>query len=411
MQIGADIYCDTRCILREIDRRYPKSPLYGPGGGDLIAAWADSTLFVNAVGVVFGTFADQFPREIKDDRRKFTNGLFDADRMKAHQPAIRAQFRAHAQWIERALADGRAHLMGSAPGIADFALYHPLWFVRGNMKDVDLLAGCDATKAWFERMTAFGHGKRTPLDAKEALAIAKDARPEPVERRRSRRSERAPAGRARDRRRQRLWPRARRRRAAGDRRARDRHPPRRPASGRSQPAFPARRLRGRCSAIKPAFYGLLTQPLASSDLFRSLKDGHGSQPHSALRSDHQAHGLARRAPGRAGAERRQCRYPRLRRARIVAAPDFAKLIGGAVAPRIALATTQPGHIVPVSAHRRRSEQVTVPVSERSPNGNAVSLEEQMMKVSDTTNDYALTTSLYKKQISMLKMVLGRGSSS
>jgi len=183
MQIGADIYCDTRCILREVERRFPKPALYGAGGGDLIAAWADSALFTNAVGVVFGTFADQFPSELKDDRRKFTNGLFDADRMKARQPAIRAQFRAHAQWIEGALADGRAHVLGAAPGIADFALYHVLWFVCGNIEEVDLLAGCDATKAWLERMAKLGHGTRTPLDAKEALAIARAARPDSVERR------------------------------------------------------------------------------------------------------------------------------------------------------------------------------------------------------------------------------------
>ncbi len=137
----------------------------------------------DAVGVVFGTFADQFPSELKDDRRKFTNGLFDADRMKARQPAIRAQFRAHAQWIEGALADGRAHVLGAAPGIADFGLYHVLWFVCGNIKEVDLLAGCDATKAWLERMAKLGHGTRTPLDAKEALAIARAARPDSVERR------------------------------------------------------------------------------------------------------------------------------------------------------------------------------------------------------------------------------------
>ncbi len=183
MQIGADIYCDTRGILREVERRFPKPALYGAGGGDLVAAWADSTLFVNAVGVVFGTYADQFPSELKDDRRKFTNGLFDADRMKAHQPAIRAQFRAHAQWIEDMLADGRAHVLGATPDIADFALYHALWFVRGNIKDVDFLAGCDATKAWLERMAQFGHGTRTPLDPKEALAIARAARPEAVARR------------------------------------------------------------------------------------------------------------------------------------------------------------------------------------------------------------------------------------
>ncbi|HKW53019.1 MAG TPA: glutathione S-transferase family protein, partial [Stellaceae bacterium] len=179
MQIGADIYCDTRCILREVERRYPAPALYGAGGGDLVAAWADSTLFINAVGVVFGTFADRFPAELRDDRRKFTNGQFDAARMQERQPTIRAQFRAYAQWIEGALADGRAHVLGRAPGIADVALYHPLWFVTGNIKDVDLLAGCAATKAWLARMATFGHGTRTPLDAKDALALARDARPAP----------------------------------------------------------------------------------------------------------------------------------------------------------------------------------------------------------------------------------------
>jgi glutathione S-transferase len=180
MQIGADIYCDTRCMLREIDRRFPKPSLFGAGGGDLIAAWADSTLFTNAVGIVFGSYADQFPKELKEDRHKFTAGMFDADRMKAHQPAIRAQFRAHARWIENSLADGRAYLLGAAPNIADFALYHTQWFVRGNMKEPDFLAGCEATKAWYERMAKFGHGTKSPLDAKEALAIAKAANPAPV---------------------------------------------------------------------------------------------------------------------------------------------------------------------------------------------------------------------------------------
>lgn len=181
MQIGADIYCDTRCMLREIDRRFPTPGLYGAGGADLIAAWADFTLFTNAVGIVFGTFADNFPKELKDDRDKFTGGMFNADRMKTHQPAIRAQFRAHAQWIESTFADGRAYVTGTAPTIADFALYHTLWFVRGNVKEPDFLAGCDKTKAWYERMAKFGHGASTPLDAKEALAIAKAASPAPVD--------------------------------------------------------------------------------------------------------------------------------------------------------------------------------------------------------------------------------------
>ncbi len=180
MQIGADIYCDTRIILREIERRFPEPRLHGAGGGELIAAWADSVLFTNAVGVVFGTYADQFPADLKADRVKFTSGLFDADRMKAQQPAIRAQLRAHLRWIENAFADGRAYLTGAAPDIADFALYHPLWFLRGNIKEPDPLEGCTATKAWHDRMGRFGHGAFAPLDAKEALAIAHGASPAQV---------------------------------------------------------------------------------------------------------------------------------------------------------------------------------------------------------------------------------------
>ena len=180
MQIGADIFCDTRLIIREIDRRLLNPPIYGPGGSDLIAQWADSTLFTNAVGVVFGTFADNFPAELKEDRVKFTGGMFDADRMKEKQPAIRAQFRAHLRWIEAVFADGRAYATGARPAIADFSLYHPLWFVRGNLPDWDFLAPAPLTKAWMARMAEIGHGRKEPLEAKEALAIAKAARPEPV---------------------------------------------------------------------------------------------------------------------------------------------------------------------------------------------------------------------------------------
>lgn len=180
MQIGADIYCDTRIIARELERRFPEPRLNGAGGGDLIAAWADSVLFTNAVGVVFGTYADQLPSELKADRANFTSGLFDADRMKARQPAIRAQLRASLRLIESAFADGRAYVTGAAPSIADFALYHPLWFLRGNIKEPDLLKGCTATLAWHDRMSRFGNGTFTPLDAGDALAIARDADPAPV---------------------------------------------------------------------------------------------------------------------------------------------------------------------------------------------------------------------------------------
>ena len=31
MQIGADIYCDTQCIIRELERRFPEPTLFPEG--------------------------------------------------------------------------------------------------------------------------------------------------------------------------------------------------------------------------------------------------------------------------------------------------------------------------------------------------------------------------------------------
>ena len=45
--------------------------------------------------------------------------------------------------------------------------------------------------------------------------------------------------------------------------------------------------------------------------------------------------------------------------------------------------------------------------EVSPTGNAVVLEDQMMKVAETQLDYQIVTSVYKKHIGMLKLALGR----
>lgn len=45
--------------------------------------------------------------------------------------------------------------------------------------------------------------------------------------------------------------------------------------------------------------------------------------------------------------------------------------------------------------------------ETSPTGNAVVLEEQMMKVSETGMGHRLATELYKKHLGMLKIAIGR----
>ncbi len=45
--------------------------------------------------------------------------------------------------------------------------------------------------------------------------------------------------------------------------------------------------------------------------------------------------------------------------------------------------------------------------ETAPSGNAVVLEEQLMKVSQTVMDHRITAALYAKHLGMIRMVLGR----
>ena len=42
-------------------------------------------------------------------------------------------------------------------------------------------------------------------------------------------------------------------------------------------------------------------------------------------------------------------------------------------------------------------------------GNTVSMNDEMMKISDTANDFSLVTNLYRRQIGMLRSVLSRGN--
>ena len=42
------------------------------------------------------------------------------------------QLRAHFDWLDQMLADGRSFLQGPAAGLADVAAYHPVWFLRQN---------------------------------------------------------------------------------------------------------------------------------------------------------------------------------------------------------------------------------------------------------------------------------------
>src|SRR6516165_10303571 len=181
LQIGADIYCDTQCIMRELERRFPTPSLLPTGYEGLgwgSAMWTDRPFFQNTVNLVFGTLADKVPADFIEDREKLRGAKFDVAAMTAAIPQMRDQFRAHVAWIDAQLADGRTWLAGEAPSLIDVDAYMNLWYVRAHLENADdMLAEFDHTRAWAGRLRATGHGQRTEMTTAEALDLAAKATP------------------------------------------------------------------------------------------------------------------------------------------------------------------------------------------------------------------------------------------
>jgi flagellar basal-body rod protein FlgB len=97
------------------------------------------------------------------------------------------------------------------------------------------------------------------------------------------------------------------------------------------------------------------------------------------------------------------------KARDVKPMDFAALASKAGA-RLGPATTDPRHIQPSGGSATKSTVTKDAKAEATLSGNTVSLESELMKVADTAMDYQLVTNLYRKQIGMLKAVIGRSQS-
>jgi len=180
LQIGADVYCDTQVILAELEARH-RRPEVVKGADWAVNLWADRLFFQASVAVVFGELGDAVPQDFIKDREKLSGRPFDVAAMQAAAGPMKAQWRAHAAWIERGLAS-KDFLAGSTPSLADIAAYMNVWWLSRAAPAAAsaLLAGLPKTAGWRERMKALGHGRRSDMTGEEALAVAKAATPAAV---------------------------------------------------------------------------------------------------------------------------------------------------------------------------------------------------------------------------------------
>jgi flagellar basal-body rod protein FlgB len=75
---------------------------------------------------------------------------------------------------------------------------------------------------------------------------------------------------------------------------------------------------------------------------------------------------------------------------------------------LAMMRTSTSHIGPPGAGQSFQQDSGKGAFQTRPAGNAVNLEDQMLKVSANQMDYAAVTSLYSKSLHLLKTAIGKG---
>ncbi|MGH8562162.1 MAG: glutathione S-transferase family protein, partial [Nevskiales bacterium] len=181
MQIGADIYCDTSLIARVLDRVQPAPGLYPKGqeaSALLHADWADHELFFLVIPILFqpaglphmlkllsAEVMSKFP---KDREQLFAGG----SGRRPSGPTSKNLLPTYLTALDAQLAT-RPFLLDDTPSIADFATYHPVWFVRSNPGVASALDPYRNIVNWYERMFAFGHGQPEVMSGAEALEVAR----------------------------------------------------------------------------------------------------------------------------------------------------------------------------------------------------------------------------------------------
>ena len=182
LQIGAELYCDSQCILRELEERIPEPTLFPVGIGGMpfgLSRWIDGEFFVLALKAVLAPAAERLPPDFVADRARLYLGAgYDMAKEAADMPHILSQLRAKLGWIDARFTAGARFILGDQAGMPDLLCWYIVWFLKERYQDAAvLLDEFPALMAWAERMDAIGYGEVRSISCAEALSIARQAVP------------------------------------------------------------------------------------------------------------------------------------------------------------------------------------------------------------------------------------------
>lgn len=185
LQIGADVYCDTRLIVDIVEEIEPTPSLFpGPNPArtraltDCLSPWAEGQMFWPLALYITGLNADTFPDHFHLDRARLHNKPPpDIERVKASAKKNLAQFRPQFLSLNDLLSGDQPYILGDQPGLADIIYYQAPWFLETIGGASNLIEQQTNTCAWIERVKTIGHGTPTEIDPAQALDCALNATP------------------------------------------------------------------------------------------------------------------------------------------------------------------------------------------------------------------------------------------
>ena len=185
-QLGADLFCDTRLIAMEV-ARLTDQPAVDPstvtGEPAALMDRAEHELFFAAISAVpparllttmlmtFGPLG--MARFVRDRAKLMRGGTVRPPSQAKSQHIMQSMLTAIESRLEAA-----PWITGEQPGVADFAVYHPLWLhVLCSRRPLD--AG-PRVQRWYRAVTEIGHGERSEIHRDQAFAAAADTAPRPL---------------------------------------------------------------------------------------------------------------------------------------------------------------------------------------------------------------------------------------
>lgn len=187
LQIGSNVFCDTRAISTEIAALSHKPELAMENCEQDVQTFVEEVDLHTFFACVLSASSRELRKKTRHSLSLLDTGRLLIDRFHMGRSAsinitnplsAKKIVNTHLTHLEARLQHD--YLFGSQPNIADFSAYHSLWFIR-DFAEKKTIAPFPKINAWMDRMKSFGNGAPAHISADYALRIANNTEPRPID--------------------------------------------------------------------------------------------------------------------------------------------------------------------------------------------------------------------------------------